>query len=244
MFFIYMFYHVTLLVMTADALYHRLIEGKEKFGLLQKPEIPAAPFQEPSRESSSPLHFLQSNILDKLVGPLHKQTKPVENLSSALERLNSVDSTESAEHEIDVRGGVIHQSDSTKLSHDNDPLPVIKKVEKYKEELPPVIKLESPDLLTVEIFTGASSSENVTSPKAERFNPFDKDDNSESSSVRGSTDYEREVSCDSSMRSWADLSYVTEERLKKIKIEDNDKDDIVFSAKPKKHKKKRKGMYG
>ena len=130
-----------------------------------------------------------------------------------------------------------------KLSHDNDPLPVIKKVEKYKEELPPVIKLESPDLLTVEIFTGASSSENVTSPKAERFNPFNKDDNSESSSVRGSTDYEREVSCDSSMRSWADLSYVTEERLKKIKIEDNDADDIVFSAKPKKHKKKRKGMY-
>ena len=51
-----------------------------------------------------------------------------------------------------------------------------------KKELPPIVKLDNPDLLSIEIFTGDTtakeiSSEGIGSPiRRERFNPFSKED--------------------------------------------------------------------
>ncbi|CAG2193665.1 TECPR2 [Mytilus edulis] len=54
-----------------------------------------------------------------------------------------------------------------------------------QKELPPIVKLENPDLLTIEIFPGIpttseSTDQNVTSPiRRDRFNPFSTDDSHE-----------------------------------------------------------------
>ncbi|KAK3093129.1 hypothetical protein FSP39_011469 [Pinctada imbricata] len=214
-----------------DSLYHRLIQEKEKFGLHPPPDSPSPVIQDTKHGSHSPLHFIQTNILDKIAGPSHK-SKPVENLISNLESMNLELNSEAADHEIDHS-----EIDTSSIN---------KETNQSMEDLPPVVKLASPDLLTVEIFgENSSQTKSSTNQRPERVNPFLRDGNIDDVQKEDNdSGYDRNNSLESSQKSLTDTGSfgVMEERLQNINVTEDASDDIVFTSKPKKHKKKRKGF--
>lgn len=129
-----------------------------------------------SQQSHSPLDFIQTKLKSmELTGGSVKSG--IEHFLSSMDHLE--DSVEITEHEIDHR-------DHPQAQPPQDLPPEIKHVTKLHEKLPPVVKLETPDLLTIEVFgddvpsfkkdTSQDSSNKMSDIPTTRFNPFLKDD--------------------------------------------------------------------
>lgn len=147
-----------------------------------------------SQQSHSPLDFIQTKLKSmELTGGSVKSG--IEHLLSSMDHLE--DSVEITEHEIDHR-------DHPQSQPLQDLPPEIKHVTKLHEKLPPVVKLETLDLLTIEVFGDdvpsfkKDTSQDISDKKSDipttRFNPFLKDD-LETDSVSCSSDSH----CDNSL---------------------------------------------
>lgn len=183
-----------------ESLYHKLLHEKEKYALMRQSAPPiestlhVSNIPQSSQQSHSPLDFIQTKLKSmELTGGSVKSG--IEHLLSSMDHLE--DSVEITEHEIDHR-------DHPQSQPLQDLPPEIKHVTKLHEKLPPVVKLETPDLLTIEVFGDdvpsfkKDTSQDISDKKSDipttRFNPFLKDD-LETDSVSCSSDSH----CDNSL---------------------------------------------
>eukprot|EP00105_Crassostrea_gigas_P024491 XP_011444745.1 PREDICTED: tectonin beta-propeller repeat-containing protein 2 isoform X1 [Crassostrea gigas] len=165
-----------------ESLYHKLLHEKEKYALMRQSAPPiestlhVSNIPQSSQQSHSPLDFIQTKLKSmELTGGSVKSG--IEHFLSSMDHLE--DSVEITEHEIDHR-------DHPQAQPPQDLPPEIKHVTKLHEKLPPVVKLETPDLLTIEVFgddvpsfkkdTSQDSSNKMSDIPTTRFNPFLKDD--------------------------------------------------------------------
>jgi hypothetical protein len=159
------------------------LHEKEKYALMRQSAAPiesTVHVQNNSKQSSqqpnSPLNFIQSK-LKSLEATGDSMKSGIEHFLSSMDHLE--DSEEITEHEIDHR-------DHPQAQPPQDLPPVIKQETELHEKLPPVVKLATPDLLTVEIFSDAlpsaqrdeveNSDMRMPGPPMARFNPFLKED--------------------------------------------------------------------
>ncbi|XP_060077875.1 tectonin beta-propeller repeat-containing protein 2-like [Ylistrum balloti] len=205
------------------------------------------------KPSKSPLKFFQTNVLDKFKVAGTGVENSVSHLVSSMDRFGHDDEMEGHSQEID-------RTDQFRTPDSPSPGKI----------LPPVVQLDSPDLPTIEIFSGIppqakdlSNDKPYTyksSPYTGRFNPFLSDPVSDNESEEICTDTfgTVEVSSQQCEKDNLDSMSQNDENLKlpeeptspqpKFMIEKLDKvlkhetssDDIVFTHKHKKGKKKKK----
>lgn len=223
-------------------------------------------------DKPSPLKFFQTNIVDKIknldvTSVTKTDSKSVTHLKESMIKFGHDDSDSGDEEELHhhhhhPRQPKPEQTDN-KTDISNDTPPVIKPASELTGDLPPIVTLQSSDLLTVEIFSGIPStvSKAMTplSPGSERFNPFLKDNLSdlEDCSFSHDIDSTQDVTVVNEGESGTNTSKSDKseektdisipkplsEKLTTDVLNKNNDDDIVFNAKPKVRKvKKKKGM--
>lgn len=209
------------------------------------------------KPAKSPLKFLQENVLDKLkVLDIVTGTgteNSVSHLVSSMDRFG---------HDDEVEGGHSQEIDRQQINPQ-------KSKDSPSKTLPPVVELKSPDLLAIEIFSGIppkttdiSQEKPYTyksSPYTGRFNPFLSDPMSDTEGEEICTDTlptagetsekpQEEEKQDTVSQSSEGLQEEPTSPQPKFMIEKLDKvfqnktssDDIVFTHKQKKGKKKKK----